>query len=243
VLFKKGITKMIEFSLSKLNMLIFVTAIAAIVVFFISAVNSNMKTRQSSELVYKIGKELKTGIENNSYCTVKFLTIPKSIQTNSGGGNAFNMKYKLNISSYTLEDDSKRLVLSIIDTKEKPKLYAADFIDYNGQALLFESDGCGVSTYDSCEIKLGLNNSVNYGPSKVDSIDTQILFAKTIDNGNPTIYLVPCTKKSGIYSCRSFLTTENIFGNIKLQDAIPCLDNIHDLVSFDSTVVTGGPTP
>jgi len=228
---------MIEFSLSKLNMLIFVTAVAAIVVFFMSAVNSNMKTRQSYELVYKVGRELKTGIENNSYCTVKFINIPRNIQTNSGGGNVFNMKYKLNISSYDLDDDSKTLVLTILDRKENPRIYAAYSVDYNGKVVLFESESC--DNYPACDMTV-VNKSVNFDPSKVDSIDSQILFAKTIDNGKPTIYLIPCVKKSGIYSCRHFLTTGDLFG-ITLKEAIPCLGNVYDLVSFDSQINEGVP--
>jgi hypothetical protein len=223
---------MIEFSLSKLNLLIFVTAIAAIVIFFIATVNSNMKTRQSYELVYKVGKEIKTGIENESYCTVKFITIPKTIQTNSGSSDTFNMRYKLNISAYSQgSEDSKKVVLAVMDRKEKSKIYAAYDIDYNGSIALYESESC--TSFPNCEINLSENYSVNYDPSKVDSIDTQLLFAKIISNGKPTVFLIPCLKKSGIYTCRNFLNNYN--SGTALKTLIPCLDIVTDLVNYNES--------
>jgi hypothetical protein len=215
---------MIEFSLSKLNLLIFVTAIAAIVIFFIATFNSSMKTRQSYELVYKVGKEIKTGIENESYCTVKFITIPKTIQTNSGNSDTFNMRYKLNVSAYSVGDDSKRLVLTVMDRKEKPKIYAAYDIDYNGSIALYASESC--TDILNCNITKSQNFSVDFDPSKRDSIDTQILFAKIISNGNPIIFLIPCLEKKGIYTCRKFINTED------LKTLIPCLNIVSDLVNY-----------
>jgi len=222
---------MIEFSLSKLNMLIFVTAVAAIVIFFIGAVNSNMKTRQSYELVYKIGKELKTGTESNSYCTVKFMDIPKTIQTNSGNSDAFNIKYKLNVSSFP---EQGKLVLAVVDRKvNKPRIYAAYDIDYNGDVKIFESDIC--DNYPVCEINPAENNSTYFDPSKAYSIDSTILFAKTINQGQPVIYLIPCVRKNGIYSCRNFLRTDDSLGtNITPKEAIPCLSAIYDLVDDET---------
>lgn len=222
---------MIEFSLSKLNLLIFVTAVAAIVIFFITSFNSSLKTRQSYEIVYRIGKEIKTGIENESYCTVKFINIPKTVQTNSGTSDAFNMRYKLNVSAYNLGNDAKKLVLSIMDRKEKPKIYAAYDIDYNGSIALYESKSC-TSDFPNCTISQSQSSvsnsvSVDFDPSKRDSIDTQILFAKIISNGKPFIFLIPCLEKNGIYTCRHFLITEDP----PLKTMIPCLNIITDLVN------------
>lgn len=222
---------MIEFSLSKLNMLIFVTAVAAIVIFFMAAVNSQMKTRQSFELVYKVGKELKTGIESNSYCTVKFITIPKTIQTNSNGSDAFSIKYKLNISAYA---EKQKLVLAVIDRKQyKPKIYAAYDIDYEGTMKLYNSV-CDANTQCNGSTNIAVVDGnpgiVDFDPLKVNSIDTQILFAKTINNGSPTIYLIPCLYKNGIYSCRAFLNAENPNG--KLKDLIPCLGAVTYLTDY-----------
>jgi len=75
---------MFEFTLSKVNMLIFVTAIAVVVIFFMNTLNDNLKTRQSYETSYKIGKEIKSLFDSDSYCSIKFIDIPKTISTNKG---------------------------------------------------------------------------------------------------------------------------------------------------------------
>ena len=222
---------MIEFALSKLNLLIFVTAVAAIVIFFMGAVNSNMKIRQSYELVYKIGKELKVGIESNSYCTVKFIELPKKIYTNSGGSDAFSINYKLNISAHEFtnqqESTTKKIVLAIVDRKaNKPKIYAAYDIDYNGNVNFYES------TYDNgtYTIDQNMTNSVNYDPLKAYSIDTTILFVKKVEGGVSRIYLIPCMKKNGIYQCKNYLTSSG------LKDSILCLNAIPDLFVEPNTL-------
>jgi len=112
---------MIDFTLSKLNLLVFVLAVTAIVLFFMNTVNSNLKTRQSYELVYKVGQELKTGIDNPSYCNVKYIDIPKRLKLNSGITSTYNINYILNIAVYDFpnNEDKKKLVLSVLDGQKK----------------------------------------------------------------------------------------------------------------------------
>ena len=226
---------MIEFALSKLNLLIFVTAVAAIVVFFMGAVNSNMKIRQSYELVYKVGKELSAGIESNSYCTVKFITLPQKIYTNSGNSDAFTIKYKLNISSNvspTQDPDSleKKLVLAIIDRKtNNPKIYAAYDIDYEGEVRFYDANYDGdTGNYDFSEPQ----EIVNYDPLKTKSIDTTLLFIKEIKNGKSIIYLIPCVRRNDLYQCKGFLETSG------LKESVMCLDAIPDLFREPTTITT-----
>lgn len=219
---------MIEFALSKLNMLIFVTAIAGIVVFFMSTVNSDMKMKQSSELAYKIGKEIKSGVESNSYCSVKIIDIPKKIYTNSANSSAFSINYKLNISvlEYTnVSDNKKKIILTILDKKtKKTKIYAAYDMDYFGEVIFYESNYEGG--------KYGFDkktDSITFDPLKINSIDSKILFVKKIENGNPVILIIPCLKKNGRYQCSDFLETPTKNDNLTLKDRFTCLTAVNDL--------------
>ena len=218
---------MIEFALSKLNLLIFVTAVAAIVIFFMGAVNSNMKMRQSYELIYKIGKEMKVGIESNSYCTVKFIELPRKIYTNSGNSDVFSLPYKLNVSAYdvtgtTVGDDSKKIVLAVIDRKAyKPKIYSAYDIDYNGNVYFYESINCSQT---GCDFNL-TQNSANYDPQKAYTIDNSILFVKKVENGKSNLFLIPCKKSNNLFSCKNFLQQ----GSNNLSERLICLEIIPDL--------------
>ena len=210
---------MIEFALSKLNLLIFVTAIAAIVVFFIGSVNSNMKIKQSYELVYKVGKELKIGIDSSSYCTVKFIDIPRKIYVNSGGSDAFSINYKLNVAMVKSHDEGTgKIVLSVIDRKpKKPQIYAAYDIDYNGEVEFYDSN------FSNGSYQFNETKTANFDPQKSNSIDNTILFVKKIESGKPKIYLIPCLLKNGIYQCRDFIKGTSDLSSIScLQEtAIP----------------------
>lgn len=201
---------MIEFALSKLNLLIFVTAIAAIVVFFIGSVNSNMKIKQSYELLYKVGKELKIGIDSSSYCTVKFIDIPRKIYVNSGGSDAFSINYKLNVAMVKSPDgDTGKIVLSVIDRKsKKPQIYAAYDIDYNGDVMFYDSN------YSNGHYNFTETKTANFDPQKSNSIDNTILFVKKIESGKPKIYLIPCLLKNGIYQCKDFIEKDQNLSSI-----------------------------
>ncbi|MDD3244796.1 MAG: hypothetical protein PHU47_01470 [Candidatus ainarchaeum sp.] len=214
---------MIEFSLSKMNLLIFVTAIASIVIFFMATVNSNMKTRQSFELVYKLGTEIKTGIESNSYCTVKQLNLPDKIYTNSGGSDMFSIKYKIDLSYYEITSDTNRIVLAIMDRrKNNNTIYAAYDIDFNGPVNFYSSD-CQ-SNQSIC--KVTDETFVHYDPLKSNSIDNKIFFVKKIKDGKPNIYFFPCAYKNGIYTCNQGNEVRDMLLN---DEGIDCLNTVTNL--------------
>lgn len=222
---------MFEFTLSKLNLLIFVTAIAAIMLFFLNTVNANLKTRQSFELTYKIGKELKSGIDGKSYCSIKYIKIPKTIKTNQGSSNIFNINYKFNIAQYDYENPNinsslnKKLIIAITDQKNK-KIYAAYDIDFEGNFTFYESEyDLDTGKYNFLEKKddVGI-----YDPLKVKSIDTTLLFIKKINNGKLDYYIIPCEKKNSIYSCKDFVCNndDGLFDDITCKNVELCITDV-----------------
>jgi len=221
---------MFEFTLSKLNLLIFVTAIAAIMLFFLNTVNANLKTRQSFELTYKIGKELKSGIDGKSYCSIKYITIPRTIKTNQGSSNMFNINYKFNIAQYDYKNPNpnssfnKKLVIAITDQKSK-KIYAAHDIDFEGDFIFYESE------YDVDTGGYSFTKNEEYGiydPLKIKSIDTSLLFIKKVNEGKSNYYIIPCEKRNSIYSCKDFVcnNSEGIFDDISCKDVELCSSDL-----------------
>jgi len=216
---------MIEFSLSKMNLLIFVTAIASIVIFFMATVNSNMKTRQSYELVYSLGSQIKTGVESNSYCTVKQLDLPDKIYTNNGHSDMFSIKYVLDISYYEVNSDTNKVVLSIMDRRTNNNtIYAAYDIDFNGPIYLFSSD-CEGADEKICKSS---KNFVNYDPLKSRSIDTMFFFVKKIKNGQPNIYFFPCAYRNNVYTCNEFYQVRD---ELYDEEDLDCLNTVTNLIT------------
>ncbi len=216
---------MMEFALSKLNMLIFVTAIAAIVLFFMNTVSSNFRTRQSYELTYKVGESIKSGIESSSYCNVKYVSIPNKIKINSGDSYYNNSKYILNISNFS-GDDGNKLIISILDHKKK-NIFAAYDIDYNGVVKFYDwkynEDNDG--KYNFQEVSDGEYYYLDFDTLKKDSIDNRITIAKKVINTVPHIYIFSCGYKNNIPGCAQinsdFTDTLVDDQNISCMCAIP----------------------
>lgn len=225
---------MIEFTLSKMNLLIFVTAIASIVIFFMATVNSNMRTRQSYELVYSLGSEIKTGVESNSYCTIKQLDLPDRIYTNNGHSDMFSIKYVLDISYYEISNDTNKVVLSIMDRRNRNDIiYAAYDIDFNGPIYLYSSD-CENPNEKICKSQ---ENFVNYDPLKSRSIDTMFFFVKKIKNGQPNIYFFPCAYRNNSYTCNEF---DQVKDELYNGENLDCLDTVTNLITNISDQTENG---
>jgi hypothetical protein len=193
---------MFDFTLSKINMLIFVTAIAVVVIFFMNTLNDNLKTRQSYELAFKIGKEIKSVIDSDSYCSIKFIDIPKTIRVKEGS-NLSGIPYKLGFQSYA-QFDNKSLVIYLSDIKEENILGAYN-LDYNGTINFYSSE------YNNAEYDFE-NESSNefiYYPRKESSNETKYLIIKQIIDNENSYNVIPCEKKYGKYSCKKHVCQDN----------------------------------
>jgi len=227
LLLKKGIN-MMEFTLSKFNMLIFVTAIVAIVLFFMTTVNDNLKNRQSFELVYRVDKEVKSGIDSRSYCSIKYIELPTRITTNESTSSTFNLNYVLNVSSYSMSsipdaNYDNKLIFSIMDRKQS-KIYAASDVDFNGILHLYNWEyNNGEYNFDEIIDSEG-PISTSYDPLRERSIDNSLVFIKKIKQGVPHYYLLPCATKYGIRQCQAFACSV-----LKESESVDCISIVPDL--------------
>ena len=193
---------MFDFALSKINMLIFVTAIAVVVIFFTNTLNDTLKTRQSYELAFKIGKEIKTVIDSDSYCSIKFIEVPKTIRIREGS-NLSGITYKLGLKSYT-QFENQSLIIYLTDLKEKNILGAYN-LDYNGTINFFSSE------YSNTEYRFNdeSQEEIVYYPREENSNTTSLLILKNIENNENNYFVIPCEKKYGEYSCKGYVCQEN----------------------------------
>ncbi len=193
---------MFDFALSKINMLIFVTAIAVVVIFFMNTLNDTLKTRQSYELAFKIGKEIKTVIDSDSYCSIKFIEVPKTIRIREGS-NLSGITYKLGFKSYR-QFDNQSLIIYLTDLKEKNILGAYN-LDYNGTINFFSSE------YNNTEYRFNDDGQeeIVYYPREENSNTTSLLILKNIKNNENNYFVIPCEKKYGEYSCKKYVCQGN----------------------------------
>ncbi len=217
---------MFEFTLSKINMLIFVTAIAVVVIFFMNTLNDNLKTRQSYETAFKIGKEIKSLIDSDSYCSVKFIDIPKTIKINEGSSLS-GTPYKLGLQSYQ-QLNNQSLIIYLTDYRERNILGAYN-LDYNGTIAFYSS------TYANGNYSFSQENNqqIIYDPRKANSNETKFMFIKNVKDSQSYYYVLPCGRKNNLYTCREYVCNLDNFN----REEIKCLgENITG--SFCATQVS-----
>jgi len=231
---------MIEFTLSKLNLLIFVTAIAAIVLFFMNTVSSNLMTRQGFELAYKTGKEIKAGIDSQSYCTIKYIDLPIKLKTNESLSSLYSVPYVMNISTHDYsavqQKYENKLVITIMNLK-KTKILAAYDVDYNGEIIFinaFKPDSNPLLTRyyeDPLNWKIDDTN-IDFITTREDSIDSTILFIKKVKDNKNYFYMMPCAKKYGYRSCLYYIQ-DQIYPDNKLPNGpnVNCISIETDLTT------------
>lgn len=213
---------MIEFTLSKLNLLVFVLAVTAIVIFFMNTINSNLRTRQAYEIVYKVGQEIKIGVDNPSYCSVKYAEIPKRLQINHGFTSSYNIDYLLNISAYDIpENDGKqKMVLAILDSRKK-NIYAAYDLDFNGIVHFYYweyNSDTGKYTFEKKEDE----NYLDLAPDQRNSIDQTIVIAKKIRDGQTHIHLFACGRRGNIPGCSNHYN-DDFIKDLVTEQRIDCI--------------------
>lgn len=206
---------MFEFTLSKINMLIFVTAIAVVVIFFMNTLNDNLKTRQSYEAAFKIGKEIKSLIDSDSYCSVKFIDIPKTIKINEGSSLS-GTPYKLGLQSYQ-QLNNQSLIIYLTDYRERNILGAYN-LDYNG-TITFYSSTYAEGRYSFASVN---NKQIIYDPRKANTNETKFLFIKNIKDNANFYSVLPCGRKNNIYTCKEYVCNEDNFD----RDEIKCLSDL-----------------
>lgn len=218
---------MFEFALSKLNMLLFATAIAAIVLFFMNTVNSNLQTRQSYELAYNIGRDIKLITDSESYCSIKYIDIPTRIKSGQSSTNTFNKAYILNIME--LEKDTsennynKKLVISILDQKKK-KIYGAYDIDFNGNFLFYNAE----SPYENIDNWESEEDYGEYNTLRVKSNDSTLVLIKNRKEGEDNYYILPCAKQNGVLTCKNFVCNDNLFEDVSCKSVDLCINEYNE---------------
>ncbi|MDD3178308.1 MAG: hypothetical protein PHR26_02200 [Candidatus ainarchaeum sp.] len=218
---------MFEFALSKLNMLLFATAIAAIILFFMNTVNSNLQTRQSYELAYNIGRDIKLITDSESYCSIKYIDIPTRIKSGQSSTTTFNKAYVLNIMELEKENPennyNKKLVISILNQKQD-KIYGAYDIDFNGDFTFYNAE----HPYDNSSNWSSKQDYGIYDTLRVKSNDSTLILIKNKIEGQDNYYILPCAKQNGILTCKKIVCDDSMFEDVSCKSVDICINEYNE---------------
>ena len=186
---------MFGFTLSKLNMLIFVTAVFVIVVFFMGKMDDSIKAKQLSDLISSQGIISAEMLSSPNFCDSINRYFPTTIST-----YAEQLYYVVKISTLETTDDQgnkKTLVIfSAADRLNKTHSLTSTSFYTDSEVHIYSNnqDQCpGTAWCEPAPQELTLDPNAR-------TPTNSMWIVKEVENGKKKLYIFPCTFTSAIYS-------------------------------------------
>ncbi len=189
---------MLGYILSKINLLILVTAIFAIVSFFAMGLTDITKVTESKELASRLTEKSFALTSSPSYCLSDSYLLPPELMV---AGNEFY--YVIAISKRTIEleeagEEINLLIFSVyprdeisksydVEADYVPKVIAADSFRTNAELHLYSKDYTGDNYTSSSAEK-----DIIYLDPQAITNGNYLMFIKEIVNGEPFLYVIGC---------------------------------------------------
>jgi hypothetical protein len=177
---------MIEFTLSKINLLILVIALFSIISFFSLNVGRIFLVGEVKQELERFSITLNGMIVGPTTCDSKHFAIPPKFT--SFGNNVY---YTLHISQ-TPATNGNRLILAVSDVRAPTTVLAAASLTTQADIALYDFEG-GVTTLDE-----GVDLILN--PQSVPPVNA-FYAIKSVKLGNPTLHIFPCSITANSQTC------------------------------------------
>ncbi len=199
---------MLGFTLSKINLLIFVIAIFAIISYFFIGLSEVTVNRIAGEYLLVIKEDVRNIlITAPSLCESKTYFLPPKISSSPSGSFSRHLYYKLFIATTEgRKEGSTKLIFYITPRKEEEKAISATSFDVDAEIVLFQfedlvnADECGSATYSepSCVSALPTDNKkVFLDPQSAPSPINAFVLIKEVVIGKKYVYIIPCSTEIG----------------------------------------------
>jgi hypothetical protein len=180
---------MLGFTLSKINLLIFVVAVFSIILFFMYGFSGILVQNIATDYIRIHTQDAFTLVGSPSLCAAQIHFLKDSIESSSGNTGR-GMYYVINIKKGQGKEGMNKLIFALAPRKNPENYIAASSFDVNAEIVFFDFE----------KLKNG-------DPSMNDSntlLDPQALFPsnayvilKEVNLGETTIYVIPCSNRSG----------------------------------------------
>ncbi|HLC78919.1 MAG TPA: hypothetical protein VJG83_00680 [archaeon] len=192
---------MLDFILSKLNLLILVTAIFAIVSFFAFSLSDIAKVKEAAELVSKIKEKSFALASSPSYCLSDGHDLPGDLSI--AGGSFY---YVMKISKRQLEtaggDNLNVLIFSLYQREEikksfddstyEAKAIAANSFRTSSELHLYGQDYDGTDYSGAIADSVEGKEEIFVDPQATNPVDS-VEFIKEIEGGEGKLYVIGCS--------------------------------------------------
>jgi len=222
---------MLGFTLSKLNLLIFVIALATIILFFSTGLYNVMVGQRAGQIAERLSYSASSLVASETTCDSIVLHLPKYINVFSGAEieSTTGTPYLLRITSIPRpgNEDINYLVFSVALKTNPDNPVAAVRLQTIASIRLFDLNVKTPSWQEQRELLLNPlgAESINVGPTEIQGSllpDNRIVIIKE-SLVKPVIYIFPCTITSEISSCEIFGSGPSPTGTTDVRLHVPAI--------------------
>ncbi len=193
---------MLDFILSKFNMLILVTAMFAIGSYFAFYLAQSLEKQQAQTVITQITEDSFGLLNSPTLCHQTTLTLPQYINTlgRTDTGNKlyyiFRVTRQENINNAALASERLNAVIFSIRNKKTGEILAAERIITPGNVQLFKWDSTtgGVSM---------ATDHVDLNPNSAVIREDALKVIKEVHNNLTTLFVIPCSSDPRTHQCEA----------------------------------------
>jgi len=185
---------MLGFTLSKLNLLILVTAMFAIISFFLFSLTSIVVSDLAQQMVNDYSETVFGLVKGEILCRKASATIPESIEYFGGLMPSQRFYYVMNIKRYPeefREDALNALIFQIASRKERDKIIATSSLDLNARIYLYDWDPMTDTMEEKSVLEIDPESA---GVATKNST----VFIKEVYKGKNYLHIIACSSYSAI---------------------------------------------
>lgn len=183
---------MLGFTLSKLNLLILVTALFGIIAFFLFVLTDMMVARSAQQMVNDLVETTAGITTGDAFCKEETVTIPEEITYFSGKRFYYIMKISREPAEYDPQYFSK-LIFKVAARKEQSKFIATNSYDMNAEILLYQWPVAGGTIASD----LKEQSSIILDPMSETTASNSVKLIKEVYNGENFLHVIACNTYPG----------------------------------------------
>jgi hypothetical protein len=184
---------MLGFTLSKLNLLILVTAMFAIIAFFLYGLTDIVISDLAQQHVKEYSETVFSLASGEMLCRKSTVTIPHSIEYFGGLAPSERLYYVMHLKRYPDqpgENELSTLIFQIASRKEPDRIIATSSIDVNAKIFLYE--------WDPENDIIAQGKALTLDPQSTGREKNSMVLVKEVYNGESFLHIIACSSSAAL---------------------------------------------
>lgn len=191
---------MLGFTLSKINLLIFVVAVFSIILFFVFSFSSILIENIANDYIRVHAQDAFTLVGSPSLCAAQIHYLKDSIEASSGNSGR-GLYYVINIKNGKGESGLNKMIFALAPRKTPETFMAAASFDTEAKLQFFDFEeltayNCEFFGDPDCDKIKVYDSNVLLDPQAKIPINAYVIL-KEVNSGETTVYVIPCSSRQG----------------------------------------------